>query len=111
MRTPRSVSCATKSPRTGENSGVLAQTRWPGGFVCPECGHGKAWQLDTKAWTYECAQCRRQTSVTAGTVMRGSKLSLTVWFWGAYLMATHSNGMSARQLWRHYGQHNLDLVY
>ena len=82
----------------------LAQTRWPDGFVCPECGHGKAWQLDTKAWTYECAQCRRQTSVTAGTVMHGSKLSLTVWFWGAYLMATHSNGMSARQLWRQLGR-------
>ena len=38
----------------------LAQTRWPDGFVCPECGHGKAWQLDTKAWTYECTapSCR-----------------------------------------------------
>ena len=60
-------------------------------------------QLDTKVWTYEYAQCRRQTSVTAGTVMHGSKLSLTVWFWGAYLMATHSNGMSARQLWRQLG--------
>ena len=33
-----------------------------------------------------------QTSVTAGTVMHGSKLPLTVWFWAAYLMATHSNG-------------------
>ena len=33
-----------------------------------------------------------QTSVTAGTVMHGSKLPLTVWFWAAYLMTTHSNG-------------------
>ena len=39
-----------------------------------------------------------QTSVTAGTVMHGSKLPLTVWFWAAYLMATHSNGISALQL-------------
>ena len=78
-------------------------TRWAGGFSCPVCGHGKAWRLDAKAWTYECASCRRQTSVTAGTVMHGSKLPLTVWFWGAYLMATHSNGMSARQLWRQLG--------
>ena len=30
--------------------------------------------------------------------MHGSKLSLTVWFWAAYLMATHSNGISALQL-------------
>jgi hypothetical protein len=37
-------------------------------------------------------------SVTAGTVMHRSHLPLTVWFWAAYLMATHSNGMSALQL-------------
>jgi hypothetical protein len=27
-----------------------------------------------------------------------SKLPLTAWFWAAHLMATHSDGMSARQL-------------
>lgn len=41
--------------------------------------------------------------MTAGTVMHGSKLPLTVWFWAAYLMATHSNGISARQLGRQLG--------
>ena len=30
--------------------------------------------------------------------MHRSKLPLTAWFWAAHLMATHSNGMSARQL-------------
>jgi hypothetical protein len=37
--------------------------------------------------------------VTAGKLMHGSKLPLPVWFW-AYLMATHSNGISALQLLR-----------
>ena len=46
----------------------------------------------------ECTSCHRQTSVTAGTILHGSKLDLTVWFWAAYLMATHSNGISALQL-------------
>jgi hypothetical protein len=32
--------------------------------------------------------------------MHHSKLSLTAWFWAAYLMATHSNGISALQLQR-----------
>ena len=45
--------------------------------------------------TFECARCHRQTSVTAGTILHGSKLALTVWFWAAYLMATHSNGIAA----------------
>jgi hypothetical protein len=64
---------------------------------------GKAWRLETKAWTYECAGCGRQTSVTAGTIMHHSKLPLTAWFWAAYLMATHSNGISALQLQRQLG--------
>jgi hypothetical protein len=36
--------------------------------------------------------------VTAGTIMHASKLPLTIWFWAAFLMATHSNGISALQL-------------
>ena len=54
--------------------------------------------LKSRAHTYECLDCGRQTSITAGTAMHRSKLPLTVWFWAAHLMATHSNGMSAVQL-------------
>jgi ISXO2 transposase-like protein/transposase-like zinc ribbon protein len=101
---PRSlIEFQRRFPDDGACAAYLAEARWPDGFRCPECSHDKGWQLATKAFTRECANCRRQTSVTAGTVMHGSKLPLTVWFWGAYLMATHSNGMSARQLWRQLG--------
>ena len=78
----------------------LFAARWPKGFVCPGCAKSKAWQLQTKPWTWECAGCGKQTSVTAGTIMHHSKLPLTTWFWAAYLMATHSNGISALQLQR-----------
>lgn len=81
----------------------LREARWPGGFVCPACGGVRGWDLSTKAWTHECAECHKQTSVTAGTVMHGSKLPLTVWFWAAYLMATHSNGISALQVQKQLG--------
>src|SRR5271156_2791241 len=60
----------------------LVAMRWPDGFVCPVCAGGKAWRLETKAWTYECASCGRQTSVTAGTIMHHSKLPLTAWVLG-----------------------------
>ncbi len=79
-------------------SEYLFARRWPEGFVCPGCGDGRAWLLKAKAFTYECAACGRQTSVTAGTIMHASKLPLTRWFWAAFLMATHSNGISALQL-------------
>ncbi len=81
----------------------LFAARWPQGFVCPGCSASKAWELQTKPWTWECAACGRQTSVTAGTIMHHSKLPLTTWFWAAYLMATHSNGISALQLQRQLG--------
>lgn len=81
----------------------LIGIRWPDGFVCPACGGTKAWALEAKAFTFECAGCCKQTSVTAGTIMHGSKLSLTVWFWAAYLMASHSNGISALQLQKQLG--------
>src|SRR5882724_9397599 len=75
----------------------LFERRWPEGFVCPACGGGRPALLKSRAHPYECFGCGRQTSITAGTVMHRSKLPLTVWFWAAHLMATHSNGMSALQ--------------
>ncbi len=75
----------------------LAKLRWPGGFVCPACGVGKGWELATKPFTWECSDCHRQTSVTAGTVMHRSKLPLRTWFEAIHLLTSHSNGISAEQ--------------
>jgi predicted RNA-binding Zn-ribbon protein involved in translation (DUF1610 family) len=88
----------TSFPDETSCAAFLFQRRWPQGFVCPACGGGRAALLKSRAHTHECLQCGRQTSITAGTAMHRSKLPLTVWFWAAHLMATHSNGMSAVQL-------------
>src|SRR5689334_23678937 len=77
--------------------------RWPDGFRCPGCGHGKGWELGRGTLLVGCARCRRQTSVTAGTVLHRSHLPLRTWFLAAWLVATHRNGMSARQLWLQLG--------
>jgi hypothetical protein len=76
----------------------LFEKRWPQGFVCPACSGQKAWELTTKRFTYECAACSRQTSVTAGTVFHRSHLDLLTWFQAIYAVASHSNGISALQL-------------
>ena len=76
----------------------LFKQRWPDGFVCPGCGKRRMVGLKSRPRLHECLDCGRQTSVTAGTTLHRSKLPLTTWFWAAHLMATHSNGMSARQL-------------
>jgi hypothetical protein len=81
----------------------LAKTRWPDGSVCPACGHVKGGELARGLLTYQCAGCRKQTSVTAGTVLHRSHLPLEIWFLAAWLVATHKNGISAWQLWLQLG--------
>jgi transposase-like protein len=80
----------------------LAASRWPEGFICPGCGGRRAWVLDRRH-LWECACCHLQTSVTAGTVMHGTRTPLRLWFWAAYLVATHHPGISAKQLQRQLG--------
>jgi transposase-like protein len=72
--------------------------RWPNGFVCPACGGSRADPLRSRAHTYECRDCRRQTSITAGTLMHRTRLRLDLWFSAAYLTATHPESTSARRL-------------
>ena len=76
-------------PDEASCAAFLLERRWSKGFVCPGCGEQRAAALKSRPHTYECLDCGRQTSATAGTVMHRSKLPLTTWFWAAHLMATH----------------------
>lgn len=80
----------------------LAASRWPDGYRCPACGHPEAIELaERRLW--QCRACRQQTSVIAGTVLHRTRLPLTQWFWAAYLVTTHTPGVSALQLQRQLG--------
>ena len=66
----------------------LFHLKWPNGFVCPYCGHGQAYTIHTrKQPLYECACCKHQTSLTAGTIMEGTRTSLIKWFTAIYNLA------------------------
>ena len=78
------------------------ESRWPEGFECPQCGWRKAWPLDGRR-VWECQGCGLQISPTAGTLLHRSHFPLREWFWGAYLVATHTPGLSATQLQRQMG--------
>jgi DNA-binding NarL/FixJ family response regulator len=56
----------------------LAAIRWPEGFRCPVCGGREAWQMTRGLWL--CGQCRRQVSVTSGTIFHETHLPLPLWF-------------------------------
>jgi transposase-like protein len=49
---------------------------------------------------WQCAACGHQASVTAGTVLHGTRTPLPLWFWAAYLVTTLTPGISALQLQR-----------
>ena len=80
----------------------LSQSRWPDGFICPRCGHSDYYWIPTRK-LLQCKSCGYQASVTAGTVMHRSKMPLKVWFQAAYLVTTHTPGMSALQFQRQIG--------
>ena len=82
----------------------LELIRWPEGFTCSECClPGDPWRLLARPRVLECRYCSYQTSLTAGTVMHGSRQSLHVWFWAAYLVTTQTPGMSALQFQKQLG--------
>src|SRR5271157_1971101 len=88
----------------------LACCRWPDGFVCPRCGNRRAYRL-VRQRRWQCATCRFQVSLTAGTILNNTKTPLTVWFWAAYLMTTDKRGVSALLLQRQLGLRRYETAW
>ena len=88
----------------------LAACRWPDGFRCPRCAHQRAYSIvNHRRW--ECAACRHQVSLTAGTVLQNTKIPLTLWLWAAYLMTTDKRGISALLLQRQLGLRRYETAW
>ncbi len=80
----------------------LFELRWPQGFICPNCKHQEYYFI-YKRKLYQCKKCRRQTSLTAGTVMQNTRTTLLIWFWAIYLVSTDKRGLSALGLSKRLG--------
>jgi transposase-like protein len=80
----------------------LEQVRWPDGTVCSHCGTvGHAYKTKKPGW-YRCAEkeCRKDFTVTTGTVMERSHIPLNKWVMAVYLLNSRKKGISAHQLHR-----------
>ena len=86
----------------GECLKYLIESRWPNGFSCPRCGDREFYWKESRS-LLQCKACSYQASVTAGTIMHRSRQPLTMWFLAAYLVTTHTPGMSALQFQRQVG--------
>jgi transposase-like protein len=80
---------------------------WPHGPVCPRCGSfdriGKVDGKSARPGLYYCGECKRQFTVTVGTIFERSKVPLSKWWMAIHLMASSKKGMSAHQLHRMLG--------
>ena len=83
----------------------LEKVRWPDGPVCPKCGALDPYFITRKTKSknrvpslYKCRSCRRQFTVTVGTVFGGSKIPLGKWFAAIYPMCTFKRGIGAQQV-------------
>jgi transposase-like protein len=95
----------------------MESLRWPNGPVCPHCEHDKAYFLkpangvsrstrtgaQSQRRVWKCAACRKQFSVTTGTIFHGSKVSLQTWLFVFFEMCANKNGLAAREVERKYG--------
>lgn len=85
----------------------LEDLRWNGEPVCPHCGGiEKIYPIKGKTarpGLYKCGDCRKQFTVTVGTVFENSRVPLNKWLAATYLMASSKKGVSSKQLERTLG--------
>jgi transposase-like protein len=85
----------------------LESIRWPDGPICPHCGCiGRAKRLSGESHRKGllfCSDCRKQFSVTVGTVFERSKIKLHKWILTSHLMCASKKSMSAHQIHRMLG--------
>ncbi len=90
----------------------LERARWPDGFTCPHCGTAaEACRFAARPGVLRCRSCRRDTRLTAGTVMHRSQTPLSTWFWGAPLVVSQTRGLSATQFQRQPGLSRYETAF
>jgi transposase-like protein len=79
---------------------------WPNGPVCPRCGLNNSPRIyemkgkSTRPGLHNCKDCRRQFTVTVGTIFEDSHIPLRKWLVAWYLLCSSKKGMSSLQMQR-----------
>jgi len=85
----------------------IEKIRWPNGPVCIHCGDTEnVVRIDGKSarpGLLRCKSCRKQFTVTVGTIFEDSHIPLSKWLMGFHLLCSSKKGFSALQLQRNLG--------
>ena len=80
-------------PDDAARRAYIAEVRWGGVPICPRCGGTRLWAV--RHGVLQCRACRRDISITAGTVFGDSRIPLRIWFQAPWLVVSQKNGVSA----------------
>lgn len=90
----------------------IEKLRWADGVVCPHCGTNDEYtklepregsKAAVRKGVYKCNACRKQFTVTVGTIFEDSKIPLNKWLHVFHLVCSSKKGMSAHQIHRTIG--------
>src|ERR1700758_2280495 len=78
--------------------------RWKDGIECPHClNREKKIYRFKKEFAYKCPVCKKQFSLTKGTLFERTHIGLKKWFTVIYQFLSHKKGVSSHQLSRDLG--------
>ena len=75
------------------------EARWGGKPACARCKSTRVWTI-REGTTFQCADCRHQTSLTSGTLLEKTRKPLKMWFRAVFEISTRRTGISAKDLER-----------
>ena len=93
---------------------LLESMLWPKGPVCPHCKNAtdkpiyklqpsKFSKSPARSGVYKCGACRKQFTVTVGTVFEGSHIPISTWLMAIFILCSSKKSISSKQLERMLG--------
>jgi transposase-like protein len=89
---------------------LVEKVRWANGVVCPHCKAEGAYKITpkkegakTRKGLWKCKACRKQFTVTVGTIFEDSHIKLHKWLKAIHLLCSSKKGISAHQIHRDLG--------
>ncbi len=81
----------------------LFNVRFGQGHTCPKCERKAKWYPIKMERAYSCQWCGHHLHPTVGTLFKGSRTPLQLWFYAIYLFTTTRHGVSGKELQRQLG--------
>lgn len=102
MKTFKSILEFTQAFSTDLKCRKYIETKlWADGKpVCPHCAVIDDCYRFSDSRRFKCKACKKQFTVTVGTIFEGSHVELQKWFVAIYLLCSHKKGISSLQLSR-----------